>query len=1209
MGVRAHREHVLAAALAVGLTWACGLPESGAQAASPAQQSMPPLTRWVAGSSLRIAPQGTYSRLRVPDDADWGNCYVEGTLDVDAFPYLAIWVAEVGRGANWQLTVNDPDVHVLERSATTTGLHVYDLREKAAWRGRKTFRVYVTVQGRGGYVDFGAAAFFSAPPPLESAAGTEMSVPRWESMNGARLTNADGNLSIVLARSQGDTWGGACAKTRVDADRFPFFEVEARDLAPQSRWRIEINHHCTGPESRDAGVLPFNYRDAANWHGSQEVEIWLIVLGSEAAIRFDNVRLRAFPSLSADLVGRSPKPTGASSQVAALLQTGDFRLSQDREVGVFRIGRTGAPANLLTRFLEVPGLNLAQAPTPTPQPLPDGGGQRFSVAGQVGDVQYTANVEASAAVPGLFHWRVTATPGRPAALPSSGQELALGSGAAGAEALLQRVTSQNLCATAQAFAVVPGVGTALYLQNLTALNPLFERCRFSPRYLVSVGPRTFGCANPANPSVIWPAGAPVTLADTWLYLSPSVPANAQEQAALFLEGLAAIYDGLPDKPETRYVDWQELARLSLRDLHRGECWGRILGKDFLRPYVTTEGGAEACMAPLQDVLAPLMRFQHDTGEGADIVARLRATVPDFWSADTGTFRAYATPGNHIAFDPSVHVNLCRAAQAGDEQARALSLRSAEAFIRFAHDTSYGFQQKDWITEDNELSGAYILYMMLCHDLSGDGRFVEEARRAAPQVEQWGFTRTREIYWTAMACEGLARLYAATNDEHYLRLSLVPLASLMRSAWLWECDFGWAKAYSTFFGLNPDASGIDYIAPMEEHQSWYSLRQYYLLARRALPNSARRLVAEFLRYAPMTIWDTYPPHLPPESYHQGKAFWNTTNVYDLYIPLEDLNDGWRRNGSVGQELYGAGAAFNLATEAYTRVSGTGILLFCEYPLLDVKWESTLRALTAHIGGVTPYGAKMEVRVGGAPAGWQKSADLAATWAPEASPGPAKPLTIAVSGEALRLTAPGESVIRITGLPPSGPPPTPVAGQPQPRRGDLVFEDLFAGDAGLNLWQGAKTPEDMAASHVVAPGVLDLTQGTYIVTKDSCPADRVVELRVRVPNAGKYDVDVLPWYAEKGEEFLQVSFTPQGCALHKFHFGFTGLASGPAPVLSADQWHTVTIQLAEGQLQVWLDGALTLTWTGDLPKDAGRMGFRGSGMEVDDVRIHTVSPPKG
>jgi hypothetical protein len=163
-------------------------------------------------------------------------------------------------------------------------------------------------------------------------------------------------------------------------------------------------------------------------------------------------------------------------------------------------------------------------------------------------------------------------------------------------------------------------------------------------------------------------------------------------------------------------------------------------------------------------------------------------------------------------------------------------------------------------------------------------------------------------------------------------------------------------------MNADASGIDYTAPMEQHQSWYSLREYYLRTRADLPPPARLLVSEFLRCVPETIWFTYPAHLPHASLHppDRKTFWQTTNAYDAYIPVEDLNDGWRKNGSVGQELYGAGAAFQIASLTCTPVPEAGVVVYCEYPLLETpRWDASKGKLVLRVGGVGSHSAKLEI----------------------------------------------------------------------------------------------------------------------------------------------------------------------------------------------------------------------------------------------------------
>ncbi len=971
-----------------------------------------PLAAWtVGGGALRMSPRDGGVRLAVPGTADWGNCYIEGQVSVDEFPFLVVWIVEVGRDAKWQLSVNDPEARVLQGGAETVGLHVYDLRQTPGWRGLKRFRVYLTVLGRGKHVDVGWASLCRQPPMAPADDAHAVPVLKWQRLNNQLATADDRGLRLSLARDVG-LWGGASARVTVDTDRFPFVEADVRRLSPESRWRISIEAKTTGPEDRNAGVVAFNYGAAHGWHGPRDIEIQLILLGTDSTAELADVRLAAFPSASTDLVRRAALPAGREVRDDWTLSTGAYRLIYDRAVGAFRLQRDDGRACLLTRFLEMPRVDLGD-PNGLDGQRGDGAeGQRLSLRRVAAGAQFTVACETFADAPGLLHWRVVATPQMPITLPSSGHEICYCPPPTEPGLGLQPIASQNMSATPVAFAVAPGVGTVLYWQNLTALNPIFELCRTSPRWRASAGPFTLGFANPLDAQVRAAPGTDYLLADTWLYVVPAEPAAPEEQAALFLQALATIYDRLPDKPETEFLDWPRLARLSLQDLHRPQCWGAFAGKEYLQPYVNT-AGAVAQLAPLHDVWPPLLRFQQETGAGEDITSKLRALLPDFWSENRGTFLQYAPPGDHIWWDTMAHVNLCRAALAGEAQAKELCLRSVGPLVELAHRTGYTFQGEGLETLTNQRAGEYLLFLMLCHELAGEGSLVEEARRAAEHLRTWRFPDNRAclICSRAMTCEGLARLYAATGDEQYVRDSLVPLAALVRNAWLWECDYGFARRYPTFFGLNGDELGVDYIAAMEQHLAWHSLREYCLAAGEALPPAARCLASEFLRYAPTTIWYAYPPHLPAEALHQGEAFWKTTNINEAYIPLEDLNHGWIANGSVGQELYGAGAAFDVAAEAYTKVPVAGVTVFCEYPVRQAEWDKAARALMLSIGGVAHHRAKLELRYDAGLSGWDRPEDVRVRWA-HAGGDALQLAEVTTAGGALRTSVPGACVVTVS-----------------------------------------------------------------------------------------------------------------------------------------------------------------------------------------------------
>ncbi len=58
---------------------------------------------------------------------------------------------------------------------------------------------------------------------------------------------------------------------------------------------------------------------------------------------------------------------------------------------------------------------------------------------------------------------------------------------------------------------------------------------------------------------------------------------------------------------------------------------------------------------------------------------------------------------------------------------------------------------------------------------------------------------------------------------------------------------------------------------------------------------------------------------------------------LWIPLEDMHDGWEQAGQVGQEIYGSGLPFGLVPRHYHRVDDGGFMIYVEYPTLNFKSE--------------------------------------------------------------------------------------------------------------------------------------------------------------------------------------------------------------------------------------------------------------------------------
>lgn len=69
---------------------------------------------------------------------------------------------------------------------------------------------------------------------------------------------------------------------------------------------------------------------------------------------------------------------------------------------------------------------------------------------------------------------------------------------------------------------------------------------------------------------------------------------------------------------------------------------------------------------------------------------------------------------------------------------------------------------------------------------------------------------------------------------------------------------------------------------------------------------------------------------------------------LSFPLEDLYVGGDKAGQVGQEIYGAGAAFVFASRVYHHVEGAPFDMFCNAFLLASDRTSD-QSLSFHLGG--------------------------------------------------------------------------------------------------------------------------------------------------------------------------------------------------------------------------------------------------------------------
>lgn len=166
--------------------------------------------------------------------------------------------------------------------------------------------------------------------------------------------------------------------------------------------------------------------------------------------------------------------------------------------------------------------------------------------------------------------------------------------------------------------------------------------------------------------------------------------------------------------------------------------------------------------------------------------------------------------------------------------------------------------------------------------------------------------------------------------------------------IWDCQYGFGKNYPNYFSVFP-LNNAPYTAAYEEMEVYAGLSEYLIQSEaiELLP-SLKILIPEFLKYAVSRLPYYYPTKLPEDMISEEVKTGEI--VQELWIPVEDLYNGWEKSGQVGQEVYGAGVGFGVLTRQYHKVKEEEFLLFSDYPITNLKKSKktlTFTVLGTHI----------------------------------------------------------------------------------------------------------------------------------------------------------------------------------------------------------------------------------------------------------------------
>ncbi|NOY78929.1 MAG: hypothetical protein GXO76_13785, partial [Calditrichaeota bacterium] len=467
-------------------------------------------------------------------------------------------------------------------------------------------------------------------------------------------------------------------------------------------------------------------------------------------------------------------------------------------------------------------------------------------------------------------------------------------------------------------------GTLLYFEDLTSLNHYFELTHSgAEKIMVDIcnSESSFGYKVPDTINAL-PVGKNAVITDSYLYLSSYFPRDEADVAVTFFKLLAPVYNFI-GKPETNLTHWKRIADREIKDLARPELWVTVKDRPYLRSYISDKRESAELISQL-DVLLPLTEYERVYGGVKPLVEKLTRTLPVFYSkryqALNNNFPNGETGDSWYMIEEMTQ--LAKLSELGNKTARNILLRSVKGIVTLAHNVDYEFPNhfsyaslEATFGREPDVAGGYAYLMLELYHLTGKNQFLDEAKASIQHIRGRYFGLNYELQMTAMSAVAAARLFKLTGEKKYLEMSYMPLANILLVSWLWECNYGYAKSYSTFFGLSPMMhSGV--ITMKEQYEVWNYLREYVNLVQNKIPKSINQFIAEFYRYTLYTLKYALPPFLPKDAMTSHPTAYQsvTRNDLSLYIPLEDLREGRSKSGLIGQQIYGAGGPITFAVEA-------------------------------------------------------------------------------------------------------------------------------------------------------------------------------------------------------------------------------------------------------------------------------------------------------
>ena len=497
----------------------------------------------------------------------------------------------------------------------------------------------------------------------------------------------------------------------------------------------------------------------------------------------------------------------------------------------------------------------------------------------------------------------------------------------------------------------PSFGSVLYFQNLTSMNDYYIATQTKPDAAVGGEWPELGYLPPTPPQSgtppvdPLPAGKEVVLSDAILVFRDTNRNDELQSAKGFLQMLGAVYAGLT-RPQSEFRDWPDRARKTLRDLENSpKATISHYGHRYVRPY--TDAEYPDSMVQMM-VLSSVGDWSKFAGKQHPLEPELRKGMGRFFDKKLGTIRRYlpnvgqdkdaSAVDSWYLYHPLL--NLARLAFEGDSYCKRLFVDSLGYAINAAHHFKYVWPIQFCVDDfsvlvearddeglgQTDVGGLYAYVMLQAHQLTGDEKYLDEAKVAIDAAQGMRFELQYQANLTAWGAAACIRLWRLTRVERYLAQSYVYLASFFHNCEIWESDIGYAKHYRNFLGVTC-LHDAPYMAIYECYDSYIAFERYLEDAGPDLDPAARMLISEYCKYALDRAWFYYPDALPAEAL--ATDIRNGHIDRKLSFPVEDLYPDGQPAGQVGQEIYGAGAAMAFAARSFHKVEDVPFNLFCDH----------------------------------------------------------------------------------------------------------------------------------------------------------------------------------------------------------------------------------------------------------------------------------------